>query len=75
MTKKTEEIRRPNVFTKRRCESLTMPEASYEIALALVIKRKVLSDGEEIAKPCHQTFARSLGDKSIECKAAEHALS
>lgn len=76
VTKKKEEIRRrQNVFTKRSCESLGMTEASYEIALALAKKRKAFSDGEEIVKPCLQIFARRLGDKSIEKKADEIALS
>ncbi|KAG7174117.1 General transcription factor II-I repeat domain-containing protein 2A-like 5, partial [Homarus americanus] len=38
-------------------------------------KRKSFSDGEEIVKPCLQIFARRLGDKSIERKADEIALS
>ncbi|KAG7155182.1 Zinc finger BED domain-containing protein 5-like 1 [Homarus americanus] len=52
-----------------------MTEASYEIALALAEKRKSFSDGKEIVKPCLQIFARRLGDKSIERKADEIALS
>lgn len=74
--KKKEEIkRRQNIFVKRSCESLAMTEASYEIALALAKKRKSFSDGEEIVKPCLQIFARCLGDKNIERKVDEIALS
>ncbi|KAG7176726.1 General transcription factor II-I repeat domain-containing protein 2-like 2, partial [Homarus americanus] len=76
VTKKREEFRRrQNVFVKKSCESLSITEASYEIALALAKKRKSFSDGEEIVKPCLQIFARGLGDKSIERKADEIALS
>ena len=42
-----------------------MNETSYEIALALTKKRKAFADGEEIAKPCLQIFARSLSDRII----------
>ncbi|KAG7162491.1 Zinc finger BED domain-containing protein 5-like 10, partial [Homarus americanus] len=76
VTKKKEEFRRrQNVFVKKSCESLSITEASYAIALALAKKRKSFSDGEEIVKPCLQIFARRLGDKSIERKADEIALS
>ena len=76
VTKKKEEIRkRQNVFCKISCENLAMIEASYEIALALAKKKKAFSDGEEIVKPCLQIFGRRLGDKSIERKADEIALS
>ena len=46
MTKKKEDIRGQNVFTKRSCESLAMTEVSHEIALALPIEMKTFSDGE-----------------------------
>ena len=65
MTKKNEVIRKQNVFTKISCESLAMAVASYQIALALAMKRKAFSDGEEFVKPCLQILARNLGDKSI----------
>ena len=52
-----------------------MLEVSYEIALVLAKKHKPFSDGEEIVKPCLQKFAQYVGEKSIEKKANEVALS
>ena len=75
MTKKKEEILRQNIFTKRSCERLAMIEAFYEIALALAHKMNAFYHGDEIAKPCLQILARSLGDKSTKMKANEIALS
>lgn len=76
VTKKKEEIRRrQNIFAKVGCEDLAMTEASYEIALALAKKKKPFSGGEEIVKPCLQIFERHLGNKGIERKADESAIS
>ncbi|GLV40077.1 hypothetical protein CBL_02962 [Carabus blaptoides fortunei] len=75
VTKKKEEIRRQNIFTKLSCEDLAMTEAFYEIALVLAKKTKPFSGGEEIFKPCLQIFASHLGNKDIERKGNEIALS
>ena len=52
-----------------------MLKASYEIAFLSAIKHKPFFDGEEIIKPFLQKFAQSIGDKSIEKKVNELALS
>ena len=52
-----------------------MHEASYEIAFVLAKKHKPFSDDEEIVKSCLQKFAKCVGDKSIERKVNEIALS
>ena len=64
--------RRQNVTTKRSRESLAMTEASYEIALALVIKGKLSLTEKKLLS---HIFARSLGGMSNEIKADEIALS
>ncbi|XP_076359110.1 general transcription factor II-I repeat domain-containing protein 2A-like [Tachypleus tridentatus] len=73
--KKQDMKKRRNLFVKRSCESLAMLEASYEIAFVLAKKHKPFSDGKYIVKPCLQKFAKCLGDKSIERKVNEIALS
>ncbi|XP_076346237.1 general transcription factor II-I repeat domain-containing protein 2A-like isoform X1 [Tachypleus tridentatus] len=76
VVKKKEDMKkRRNLFVKRSCESLAMLEASYEIAFVLAKKHMPFSDGEYIVKPCLQKFAKCLGDKSIERKVNEIALS
>ena len=48
VTTKKEEIRRQNVSTKRSCESLTIREASYEIAFALAKKLNLYLTGKKL---------------------------
>ena len=76
MAKKKENFKnRQNLFVTKSCESLAMLQASYEIAFLLAKKHKPFSDGEEIIKPCIQKFVQSIGDKNIEKKVKEIALS
>ena len=76
VTKKKEEIRRrQKIFGQIISEDLAMTEGSYEIALHLAKRKKPFSDEEEIVKPCLQIFAKHLGNKSIEKKADEIAIS
>ena len=67
--------KRQNLFHKRSCESLAMLEASNEIAFVLAKKYKPFSNGEDIAKPCLDEITKWFGDKSIERKVNEIALS
>ena len=76
MVKKKETItKRQNLFVKKSCDGSAMLEVSYEIALVLAKKHKLFSDSEEIVKPGLQKFAQYVGEKIIEKKANEVALS
>ena len=67
--------KRQNLFLRRSCESLAMLEASNKIAFVLAKKYKPFSDGEDIVKPCLHEVTKWFGDKSIERKVSEIALS
>ena len=52
-----------------------MLRASNELAFALAEKYKPLYDGEDIFKPCLHKITKRIGDKSIERKVNNIALS